>query len=47
MKHFFATLLTLLGLVPAALQAQTAPPQPAAPPTNLQGLALRDWHRQN
>ena len=47
MKHFFATLLALLGLVPAVLQAQTVPPQPAAPPANLQGLALRDWYRQN
>ena len=47
MKHFFASIVVALALVPAALQAQTVPPQPAAPPTTLQGVALRDWYRQN
>ena len=47
MKHFFASMVVALALVPAALQAQTVPPQPAAPPTNLQGVALRDWYRAN
>ena len=47
MKHFFATLLLALGLLPAALQAQVFPAVPAAPPTNLQGQALRDWLRTN
>ena len=47
MKHFFASIVVALALVPAALQAQTVPPQPAAPPTNLQGVALRDWYRTN
>ncbi|WP_426062084.1 endonuclease [Hymenobacter sp. B1770] len=47
MKHFFASLLVVLGLLPAALQAQTVPPMPAAPPSNLQGVALRDWYRAN
>ena len=47
MKHFFALLVVVLGLAPAALQAQTVPAMPAAPPANLQGVALRDWYRQN
>ena len=47
MKHFFAKLLVLLALLPAALQAQVFPAVPAAPPTNLQGQALRDWLRTN
>ncbi|WP_216689392.1 endonuclease [Hymenobacter siberiensis] len=47
MKHFFASLLVALALVPAALQAQVFPAVPTAPPTNLQGQALRDWLRTN
>ncbi|WP_052732681.1 endonuclease [Hymenobacter terrenus] len=47
MKHFFASVLVVLGLVPAALQAQTAPPLPPAPPAGLQGLALRTWYLDN
>ncbi|MBF9224064.1 endonuclease [Hymenobacter ruricola] len=47
MKHFFTSCLVVLGLVPAALQAQTVPPMPPAPPANLSGQALRDWYRQN
>ncbi len=47
MKHLFTTLLLALGLLPAALNAQTVPPMPAAPPANLQGVALRDWYRTN
>ncbi|MGY3091050.1 hypothetical protein ACVWYF_004114 [Hymenobacter sp. UYAg731] len=47
MKQFFASLLVALALVPAALQAQVFPAVPAAPPTNLQGQALRDWLRTN
>jgi len=47
MKHLFTTLLLLLTLLPAALRAQTVPPLPPAAPANLQGLALRDWYRQN
>jgi len=47
MKHIFASLVVALGLVPAVLQAQTVPPMPAAPPANLQGVALRDWYRTN
>ena len=37
----------VIGLLPAALHAQTVPPQPPAPPANLQGVALRDWYRAN
>ncbi|MDO7846383.1 endonuclease [Hymenobacter sp. M29] len=47
MKHVFTSCLLVLGLVPAALQAQTVPPMPAAPPSNLSGVALRDWYRTN
>ena len=47
MKHFFSSLLLTLALVPAALQAQTIPPVPPAAPTNLTGVALRDWYRAN
>ncbi|MDQ2771708.1 MAG: endonuclease [Bacteroidota bacterium] len=47
MKHFFSSLLLTLALVPAALYAQTIPPVPAAAPTNLSGVALRDWYRTN
>ncbi|WP_035563179.1 endonuclease [Hymenobacter sp. IS2118] len=47
MKHLFTTLLLALGLLPATLNAQTVPPMPAAPPANLQGVALRDWYRTN
>ena len=47
MKHFFNSLLVALALVPAVLQAQTVPPVPPAAPANLQGVALRDWYRQN
>ena len=47
MKNFFAKLLLALALLPAALQAQVFPAVPAAPPTNLQGQALRDWLRTN
>lgn len=47
MKHFFAKLVLLLALVPAALQAQVFPAVPAAPPTSLQGQALRNWLRTN
>lgn len=47
MKHFFTTLLVVLGLVPTALHAQTVPPLPPAPPAGLQGVALRDWYRAN
>ncbi|WP_310395331.1 endonuclease [Hymenobacter sp.] len=47
MKHLFASLLVLLALLPAALRAQTVPPQPPAPPANLQGVQLRDWYRAN
>ncbi|OON67197.1 endonuclease [Hymenobacter sp. CRA2] len=43
MKHLFATLL-LTGLSLASVTAQTLPP---APPASLQGVALRDWLRQN
>ncbi|KAA9339171.1 T9SS type A sorting domain-containing protein [Hymenobacter busanensis] len=43
MKHFFAALLVaFLGLTAAT--AQTLPP---SPPAGLQGVALRDWLRQN
>ncbi|HEX8505717.1 MAG TPA: endonuclease [Hymenobacter sp.] len=47
MKHLFASWLVVLGLLPAALTAQTVPPLPAAPPTNLSGVQLRDWYRAN
>ncbi|MBF9140917.1 endonuclease [Hymenobacter properus] len=47
MKHLFTSCLLVLGLVPAALHAQTAPPMPPAAPTNLSGVALRDWYRTN
>ncbi|MDO7851450.1 endonuclease [Hymenobacter convexus] len=47
MKHLFTSCLLVLGLVPAALQAQTAPAMPPAAPTNLSGVALRDWYRTN
>ncbi|HEX8326699.1 MAG TPA: endonuclease [Hymenobacter sp.] len=47
MKHLFSSWLVVLGLVPAALQAQTVPPQPPAAPTNLSGVQLRDWYRAN
>ncbi|MBD2722304.1 endonuclease [Hymenobacter armeniacus] len=47
MKNYFTLCLVALGLAPAALQAQTVPPMPAAPPANLSGLQLRDWYRQN
>ena len=47
MKHLFAALIMAFGLLPAALHAQTVPPQPPAPPANLQGVALRDWYRAN
>ena len=47
MKHIFASLLVALGLIPAALHAQTVPPMPAAPPANLSGVQLRDWYRTN
>ena len=47
MKHIFALLVVAFGLVPAGLYAQTVPPMPAAPPANLQGVALRDWYRAN
>jgi len=47
MKHFFASLLVVLALAPALLQAQTVPPLPPAPPANLQDVALRDWYRAN
>ena len=47
MKQVFSTLLLALALVPAALHAQTFPAMPAAPPSNLQGQALRDWLRTN
>ena len=47
MKHFFASLLVALALLPAALYAQTAPPLPATAPANLSGVALRDWYRTN
>ncbi|ALW86786.1 hypothetical protein AUC43_17890 [Hymenobacter sedentarius] len=47
MKHFFASLVVVLGLAPTALQAQTVPPLPPAPPANLSGVQLRDWYRTN
>ena len=47
MKYFFSTLVLALGLLPAALRAQVFPAVPAAPPSNLQGQALRDWLRTN
>ncbi|MDB5234511.1 MAG: hypothetical protein JWR44_1504 [Hymenobacter sp.] len=47
MKHFFSSVLLVLALAPAALRAQTAPPLPPAAPTNLSGVALRDWYRTN
>ena len=47
MKHFFTSCLVVLGLVPAALQAQTVPAMPPAAPANLSGVQLRDWYRQN
>ena len=47
MKHIFTTCLLVLGLVPAALRAQTVPSMPAAPPSNLSGVTLRDWYRTN
>ena len=47
MKHFFASLLLVLSLVPAGLRAQVAPPVPPPAPTNLQGQALRDWYLAN
>jgi endonuclease I len=43
MKHFFAALLAS-GLAFTSASAQV---MPAAPPANLQGVALRDWLRQN
>ncbi|WP_460578017.1 endonuclease [Hymenobacter coalescens] len=43
MKHFFAALLAA-GLGLASATAQVLPP---AAPSNLQGVALRDWLRQN
>jgi len=42
---FLAFLLGAGGVGPLA--AQTFPAVPPAPPTNLQGVALRDWLRQN
>ena len=47
MKHFFAKLVLMLALLPAALRAQVFPAVPATPPTSLQGQALRDWLRTN
>ena len=47
MKHVFPKLLLILALSPAALRAQVFPAVPAAPPTTLQGQALRDWLRTN
>jgi endonuclease I len=45
MKHFFACLLgAALTLSSIVASAQTLPP---APPTSLQGQALKDWLRQN
>ncbi|MBC6698177.1 endonuclease [Hymenobacter puniceus] len=45
MKHFFARLLgAALTLSSVVASAQTLPP---APPTSLQGQALKDWLRQN
>ncbi|HLK98250.1 MAG TPA: endonuclease, partial [Hymenobacter sp.] len=45
MKHFFARILgAALALSSLAVSAQTLPP---APPTTLQGQALKDWLRQN
>ena len=47
MKHFFASVVVAIGLLPTALLAQTAPAMPAAAPANLSGVALRDWYRTN
>jgi endonuclease I len=47
MKHLFTSCLLVLGLVPAALHAQTAPAMPAAAPANLSGQALRTWYLDN
>ncbi|WP_201983418.1 endonuclease [Hymenobacter rubidus] len=47
MKHFFASVLLVLALVPAALHAQTAPPMPPAAPAGLTGQALRTWYLDN
>ncbi|RSK44071.1 endonuclease [Hymenobacter rigui] len=45
MKHFFSWIVVAaLSLGSVAVSAQTLP---AAPPTNLQGQALKDWLRQN
>lgn len=45
MKHFFPRLLlVVLAFASLAASAQVLPP---APPTNLQGQALKDWLRQN
>ncbi|GAA4357142.1 hypothetical protein GCM10023185_21650 [Hymenobacter saemangeumensis] len=47
MKHIFASLWLVLGLVSATASAQTAPPVPPTPPAGLQGQALRTWLVQN
>ena len=48
MKHFFAKhLFALLATTGLGLSAATAQVLPPAPPANLQGVALRDWLRQN
>ena len=47
MKRCCATLLLALTLVNAALRTQVFLVVPAAPPSTLQGQALRDWLRTN
>ncbi|WP_262907946.1 endonuclease [Hymenobacter sp. 15J16-1T3B] len=48
MKHFSAKhVLATLALAALGLGTATAQVLPPAPPTNLQGVALRDWLRQN
>ena len=47
MKHIFASLLMVLGLMPTVLRAQVVPPMPPAPPANLSGVALRTWYIDN
>ena len=44
MKHFFVALLLALSWLPGTLAAQNRQP---VPPAGLQGVALRDWLRQN
>lgn len=48
MKHFFAKYLgATLAATALSLSAASAQVLPPSPPANLQGVALRDWLRQN